>query len=514
MFLSTIGPFPLVSQTGVPAVDSVRADASGPAAVRGWLGDAPASPLLPPDHWAVRAAERAEALGLADNYLPGQGAAPRAVVFAVLRHAAERAEDRPALAGVAAGWLARFREEFPEYGDDETGDALLLPVNGRAAAGYVDEDGRLSPAIGYFDFRENPEAVPALSTPRVDVALGTGDRSRVAVWGMARWDEGGVDLARWEAVVSAGPVALSAGKQPVSYGWGESGGVIFTDALLPRVELQTLRPVRLPSVLRVFGGVTLNTFFSRVGGRRHPDEPWLWGARLAFQPHRRLTFAVNRGSMFGGETGVTAGRVLGMFLGVIRGSSFENQVLTLEGRWRLPTDAFLPATLYAEWGADDGAGALDEVPAQRVGLLLPGLPGVPAVSGGAEYTRFAKVCCGHGPWYFNSTHPGNWARGTRPLGHPLGGEGWEATGFARADLLESRLRLHLRGFARERSDHSLPVYGGGNLFVPLRTGRSNGFEADGAWRLTPRTELRAAARRESGDGWSEQAFEGTVSVFF
>jgi hypothetical protein len=211
---------------------------------------------------------------------------------------------------------------------------------------------------------------------------------------------------------------------------------------------------------------------------------------------------------------VTGEKLVKMFLGVIRGTQFENQVLSFEGRWRMPTESVLPATLYLEWGADDGAGALDEVPAQRVGLLLPGIPGVEEVSGGAEYTRFAEVCCGHGPWYFNSTHPGNWARGTRPLGHPLGGEGWEAAGFARADVLESRLRLQVRGFARERSDQSLPVFGGGNLFVPLRTGRSTGFEADGAWRLTQRTELRAAARRESGDGWSEHAFEGTVSVFF
>ena len=29
-----------------------------------------------------------------------------------------------------------------------------------------------------------------------------------------------------------------------------------------------------------------HTFASQVGGTRHPDEPWLWGARLAFQPHR------------------------------------------------------------------------------------------------------------------------------------------------------------------------------------------------------------------------------------
>ncbi|HEX6909765.1 MAG TPA: hypothetical protein VF142_05210, partial [Longimicrobium sp.] len=107
------------------------------------------------------------------------------------------------------------------------------------------------------------------------------------------------------------------------------------------------------------------------------------------------------------------------------------------------------------------------------------------------------------------------ARGTRTLGHPLGGEGWEAAAYARADLLDARLRLHVRGFARDRSDDSLNEdYGGGNLFTPQRTGGSTGFRAEAAYRVRPRAELRAAARREAGDGWSERAFDAAVSVFF
>jgi hypothetical protein len=508
MVLSSIGPFSLGAQEDGRAADSVPA--------RGWLGDAPASPLLPPDHWAVRAASRAEALGLADNYLPAQGAVPRSVVFAVLRHAEALAAERPGLAGLTAGWVARFREEFTEAGPGAAGDALLLPVNGRASLGFADEAGRLSPAIGYAHVttRYDPQPVPAVSTPRLDVAAGTGAGRHLAAWALGRWDEGGVDLARWEAVASAGPVALSLGKQPVAYGWGEGGSIVVSHNLLPRVEAQTLRPVRLPSVLRVFGGVTLHTFMTPLGGERHPDDPWLWGARLAFQPHRRLTFAVNRASIFGGKQGVTAERLAGMFVGVIRGTDFENQVLSLEGRWRLPTDALLPATVYLEWGADDGAGALHEVPARVGGIVLPALPGLPQLSAGAEYARFEVVCCGHGPWYYNSTHSGNWARGTRPLAHPLGGEGWEAAGYARADLLDARLRMHLRAFARDYSDESLPQFGGGNLYAPQRTGGSTGFAADAAYRLAPRAEVRAGARREAGDGWSERAAEAAVSVFF
>ncbi|MBW3572762.1 MAG: capsule assembly Wzi family protein, partial [Gemmatimonadetes bacterium] len=232
------------------------------------------------------------------------------------------------------------------------------------------------------------------------------------------------------------------------------------------------------------------------------------------QPHARLSFAVNRATLFGGAEEVTADKVLRMLVGVIRGSTFENQVLSFEGRWRLPTDALLPATVYLEWGADDGAGALDEMPAQVAGVLFPALPGVPEVAAGAEYVRIADACCGHGPWYFNFTFPGNWARGSYPLGHPLGGEGWEAAGFARAELLDARLRLDARGFVRDRSDSSYETFRAGNLYSPTRTGRSTGVQGGASYRLRPYLELRARGRAEVGDAWSETALDAQLAVFF
>ncbi|MDB4949817.1 MAG: hypothetical protein JWM27_2466, partial [Gemmatimonadetes bacterium] len=45
----------------------------------------PASPLLPPEHWAVAAAARAEGMGLVRLYLPSQRAVPRLLVARALR---------------------------------------------------------------------------------------------------------------------------------------------------------------------------------------------------------------------------------------------------------------------------------------------------------------------------------------------------------------------------------------------------------------------------------------------
>lgn len=510
--LSVATPFAVAAQT-VSADTAVRSVV--PARSAHPPHGTAASPLLPAGHWAVRAAERAKALGLADEWLPAQDAAPRGAVLDVLEGAAERAAERdPRLARLAEGWVARFREEFPEYGEDADGDALLVSVNGHAAAGWTEERGRLSPAVGYFASRQDPDPVPDVSTPQADASGAVRAGRHAALWALGRWDDGGVDMARWEAVAQAGPVALSFGKQPVGYGWSEGGGITLGEVLLPRVEAQTVRPVRLPGFLRVFGLVAAHTFVSRAGGTRHPDEPWLWGARVSFQPHGRLAFAVNRASLFGGDEEVTAERVLKMLVGVIRGTTFENQILSFEGRWRLPTEAVLPATVYLEWGADDGAGALDEVPARVAGILFPAIPGVPQVAAGAEYARFAEACCGHGPWYFNFSFPGNWARGSRVLGHPLGGEGWEAAGFARAEVMDARLRVDARGFVRDRSDASYAHFGGGNLFAPARTGRSTGVQAGVSYRVRPHVEVRASGRHEAGDGWSESALDARLAVFF
>jgi hypothetical protein len=208
--------------------------------------------------------------------------------------------------------------------------------------------------------------------------------------------------------------------------------------------------------------------------------------------------------------------VLKMLAGVVR-SDFENQVISLDARYRLPTDRVLPVTAYIEWGADDAAGAMDETPGRLIGLFAPALPGAPQVGAGVEYTYFKAWCCGHGPWYLNATFPGNWAVRGRPLGHPLGGEGAEYAAYAQADAWDARLRLDTRAWIRDRSDRSLngTIYqGGGNLFTPQRTGRSVGGTVDAALRLAPRAEARATWMLDDGRGWREQALSAGLAWTF
>jgi len=477
-----------------------------------------ASPSLPFEHWAVQAARRAEALGLT-RFFPAQRAVPRAEVARALDDAVRNAEG-PALRRMAEGWRARFREEFPEYADAVSarsrGGVTLLGT--RAAAGYDRWTGRLAPAVGYRGSRNDPEALRDLSAPRATLGGGV-----ATPWASASaegaYRGGEAVLREWDVGVGFGAFQLAVGRAQVGYGWGRTGGIVYaTPDALPRIELQSTRPFRLPWVLRHVGPVTLHTFAGPVNDpARHPTNPKLWGMRVAVQPHPRLTLGANRGSMFGGEGDPTTLKNLAsMLVGVVR-STFENQVVSLDARYRLPTDRVLPATAYVEWGADDAAGAFDETPGRVIGLFLPALPAAPQLAAGAEYTYFKHWCCGHGPWYLNATFPGNWAVRGRPLGHPLGGEGAEYAGYLRADLWDARLRVDARGWVRDRSERSLVgvlYHGGGNLYTPQRAGRSRGATLDAALRLAPRAEWRGAWMLDDGDGWREQALTTSLAWTF
>jgi len=392
------------------------------------------------------------------------------------------------------------------------GVPILEDVNGpmRPGAGYINmniaADGTRVSAVRAF-------LRPALSRPNLTLLLNTN------VVKLNFTDKGQVGVAvlrRWDAAVAAGAFQLAVGREPVGYGYGRTGGIVYSDPdPLPRVELQTTRPIHLPFFLRHVGPVTVHTFAGPVSDpARHPTDPYLWGFRAAFQPHPRLTFAANRGSMFGGEGDPTTfTRVLKMLAGVVH-SQFENQVISFEGRYRLPTDRVLPATAYMEWGADDAAGALDETPARVIGLFVSALPGAPEAGAGVEYTFFKAGCCGHGPWYQNTTFPGGWAVHGRPLAHPLGGEGAEYAAYAQADLAGARLHLDGRAFIRDRSDASLARYAGGNLFTPERLGRGRGGALEAALRLRPRADLRAGFALEDGDGWRERSFHAALAWLF
>ena len=500
------------------AADSAAADSVAAARdtalppVQVPAGYTQAAPSLPHDHWAVRAARRAEALGLAPGFFPAQGAVPLDAVGRALHGAAARAvTERPGLAATADAWSRRFREEFRRF------EGVGARWSGAAGGGGSAETGRLVPGSRIFAERTSPRALPDREEGAAHGLL-AGAAGPVFARAEVHAGSSGAGVPRWEAGARWGHVSLSAGDEAIAYGPARAGGIVLSGAApLTRVQLETARPLQFVGILRVLGRATFHTAVSRMDEERHPGEPWFFSARVGVQPHPRFTVGVSRAAIFGGDSvdvPTTPRNVSRMLVGMLTGV-FENQVVAMDFRWRLPTERALPVTAYLEWGAEDAAGAWRDVPARTVGAWIPALPALPQLALGAEYTRFALFCCGNPPWYSHAGQVGGWVHEQRPLGHPLGGEGWEALGYAQGELLDARLRIEGRAFLRERGDRGLATpQRAANLYAPDRAGRSVGASLDASYRFGSRLEGRAQLFRDAGRGWREQRATAGVAYIF
>lgn len=480
--------------------DSVRPPPSGRFAGHG------ASPLLSEDHWAVRAASRAEAMGLAPDYFPAQRGVPRHVVARGLEEAAARAGGGP-MAELAAGWWVRFVDEFREY--REVPDPGVLRLGGFVAAGVEGVDGRLSPRFGVVreGYPLDPQPLPDRTLAYAELQVGGMIGEKLAFLAQPTATTRAASVPRWEVAAGRGKLQVSAGKEPVTYGWGRGGGFILADNRpLPRVEIQTTAPIELPWGLP--GTLSAHLFVSRLEEPRHADDTWFWGMRVGVRPHPRLTLGVSRAAMFGGDVApVTVHRMVQSFFGMVR-QRFDNQIVSADLRWRVPSEAWVPLLFYAESAAEDGAGAFNQQPAMLVGVSVPAVPAAPTLAVGAEVASIAG-CCDHGSWYIHSEFIGEWARKGRPIGHPLGGGGREGRLYADADLLRGALSVSAEPYLRKRNADQPRTPG--NLFSPARAGSSRGGRGMLTWRLRRRAELRLRAEREQGADWHEHSFQINLS---
>ncbi|MEX2583382.1 MAG: capsule assembly Wzi family protein [Gemmatimonadota bacterium] len=455
------------------------------------------APSLAADHWAGTALLRLHALGALDTYLPAQRAIPACVAAEML----EAASDHEVAGTLAADWLGRLREEYPGLATER------LLIGGRVEAGLEARDGAGAPGGGGLFPPERLGTLPLedLANPWIggEVAFAA---DRVALSAGGRLGASSSSLRSFEATVDFGAVAATLGRGSVGYGATTAGGIVLSQARLDRIQIETPRAVRLPSPLRNVGVWGFSTLLGRLNEERHPYDPYFWAATGSYQPHWRATLSVHRAAMIGGEGGepITIGSLLNTLVGRVVGGGAENQVVSVEGRFHLPSERLLPLTAYVEWGADDTAGAWWDVPARTLGLFAPSLPGASALAIGVERTGFARTCCGNPMWYRHWAYPGGWAHGDRPLGHPLGGHGTEWLVYADGSHPGAGVGWDARVFRRDRRDD--------NLFVPGRENRSVGAAAGARWRVTPGAEIFGALSVERGDSWRERhlAIGGTI----
>jgi hypothetical protein len=470
------------------------------------------SALLPPQHWAVRAATRLDGVGLVTGYLPANQAAPMYMVWAALDEGARRAEtERPAMAALARGWKEKFQQEW--RGIDEKG--LLRFLGAQASAGYrydgvTPEPAAIPPAA--WSLTPPDESTPFLAA-EVAGALSDNLALLVAPVGTA-WQ------VKWagELVTGIGPVSLSVGRAPGQTGFASpGGGVVFGgEALRDRVAFQIYRPVDI-----YIGLLTFDLSLGIVGAPHQAPNTLLWEWSLQYQPVPRLTFALQSGIMMGGDAFEQRSRVqppsgpftFGDFLKAIayEGDGPENNIMSISVRWRLPTESWVPLTVYLDWGGDDAGGAGLAFPGIDFGVFIPSLPFAPEVSVGIEASFFGEFCtdrsggtfCREDPlnWY---THAYSWTLGDPPLGHRMGGNGRELFLYAAADLLDARLLVRGDAFLRDR----VPV----NLYAPY-TGTSGGFDLQATWRVGI-GEVGVNGRFEAGSGWTAGGAGARVAAYF
>lgn len=456
--------------------------------------------LLPRDHWAVRALRTLDALGVLREPLdlgrrrPTVGEADR-----LLRTADPRGS--PEADALLAAYRARFHDEVRRRADPgaedlwwagAVGPALVVRENefgtrsGRLVLGPDGEFGLTGEAPGPRrpdDVRLEPSGWAAAGAGR----LGAGAAARLTGTGDGVY-EGHVG-------VRLGRVAFWGGRAAVGYGPAPHGTQVLSgDRVILGGGFSTVRPFRLPWVLRRLGSFHVESQLGTVDRSGDIDDPWLWGLRLAAMPHPRVGFGVSRAAMFGGRG--NGGFDLGHLLEIVvlerqPGVPFENQVGAVDA-WFRPPLGRMPVTIWAEWGSDDTAGAWFQVPALATGVEVATWPGLPALGLAMEATWFFEACCGNGPWYLHGFFPSGWAVEGRPLGHPLGGEGSELlVGFdVRPGTAPAEVSLEL--FRRDRL--------GFNLYAPRWEGVSYGAEIQ-AFARRGRWELALEGYAEDGTTW-------------
>ncbi len=473
------------------------------------------SPLLPPEHWAVRAAARLDGVGLVTGWLPANQAAPMYMVWAALDEGARRAEkERPAMAAVAKGWKEKFQQEW--RGIDEKG--LLRFIGGQASVGY--EYAAVSPEPAAVPPETWSLTPPKDSTPFLEVQAAGALSDHLA---LLVAPAGTTWQVKWagELVAGVGPVSLSVGRAPAQSGFAApGGGVMFGgEAFHDRVAFQIYRPLDI-----YIGLVALDVSLARVGVLTQPATSLIWEWSLQYQPVPRLTFGLQSGMMMGGSTWEQiAGQpftVSDFFRAITyqgagyMNNGYPNNIFSLSGRWRLPTEDWVPITIYGDWGTDDNGGAWMQAPGIDAGIFVPALPFAPEVAVGLEVSFFGEICkertdssfC-RSPdqplrWYTHTYYP--WTAGNLPLGHRMGGNGREFLLYAAADLLDARLLIRGDVFLRDRFSQ--------NLYSPY-SGQSAGFDLQATWRLGI-GEVGVSGNVEAASGWTAGGFGVHASVFF
>jgi hypothetical protein len=373
---------------------------------------------LEPGHWSWDAARRLSAGGMAPPASDPM-AAPMTLrhMRQLLAHAAGTA-DTPRSDGVAA--LARGYQRLLMAEADSAGLLAAATLVG----GWTAARGEALGGEGYFPDQDWVGAVPLRSSEYPAIAL----RAHGYLMPWLSWNVHGGYLAEQWVVpavtlgAALGPFDAWAGRRRLHYGAGRGGAIVTGSGIndMPAFAHRTLdtfegvgievrEPFSFPWLERVLGPSRIEVVAGRISRNGLVESPNVVFGRITASPFSdRLILGVNRGAVFGGEgNGVTPRRLLGLLAG-LHNAGFEDQVISAVLRYRPPLGVW-PLALYLEFGADDTAGALTDVPTYVAGLDVAAVPGLAGLALSVEHARYSGSCCGNPPWYRNVFFRGSWS---------------------------------------------------------------------------------------------------------
>ena len=477
-----------------------------------------ASPWLPVDHWASRAAAQLHALGLTPvGFDPAAREHTRGEVAALLAHAwltatahvaasANRDDvagaDPAAILRLVDGYVRRFAEDHPAmFARAFVGARRSSYVLAELAAGLASREGAL--LAGGFDLNRawlEPRPEPDYTTLGGTAEIGAVLRNRFALTLRGAREGGAGRIERLTVDAHFGGFAVWAGRRAAAYSpllsgglvqhgnvAFEGGGVRITDPLL--------------------GAFTAETFVGKLEPNGHVADPWLWGTRVHATPHARFDAGVTRTAVFGAMRDAQLGlkQIAEIIIGAnLAGDYADDQVASIDARWRPPLGG-VPLELYGEWGIHDiDLEVFIDVPAFGMGASVPALPFAPNVGIAVEHTRISRSSGANPPWYHHFELADGWTEDGVLLGHPFGGHGREWRMAASATLFETRALVDVQAFRRTR--------GVENLFADARIGRSHGGSMQLRVRANPRVSLKVQGTYESASSWNSHSLGAFVRL--
>jgi hypothetical protein len=511
--MATIAALALFPARPIPAQEPVRRYASA---------------FLPADHWAIGVARRLATLGLASpDFGWGDGSLTIEAVGRVLHDAPVIAQpEHPELVALAQGYWVRFAHEFPATAYALTSQSIGRPPisEGWASAAYSAVRGRIYPVrsldnnrddlVGPFPRRNLSEADIEANlslTAGPYLAASIAPEHRDGEWAIRE----GYLLAAWHSF------GIWGGRRAPDFATGTGGGIVINGtAAFTGGGITTMQPFHLPWVFRHVGAIRFETFLSQIDSNAAIRKPWFFATHASVSPLPRLLIGVTQAFMFSGEglPPFTWRNFKEMFFAhgvVTAGREFENGIASGEIRFRPPVP-LVPLTLYLEWGADDNHAAWTLFPARVVGAQISAVPTIPALSVGLEHASFSHPCttCGdchceyYSTWYRHGVFKDGWTLDREPIGHPLGGEGYEWLVYGTWDAPTSRLRVDAQSFLRYRGQY--------NIYSPTREGRSIGGQISTVYRTTPDIELRVTGTIDKGQTtrWTASSFAAGLRWLF